>query len=166
MTTIISSLTLLLLLLAFSTHIFGLPANWFIIAILALWDWLAPDSSLSFNTLLIFTGMAFIGECIEFVLQAFGAQKYGASRSGNWGAILGAIAGALLGAPFLFGLGALAGAIGGAYLGCLGIELLNNRPLAEAKQAAWGAMLGKVLGMSLKIGIGIVLLVQAADLLF
>ena len=46
MTTIISSLTLLLLLLAFSTHIFGFPANWLIIAILALWDWLAPNSSM------------------------------------------------------------------------------------------------------------------------
>ena len=166
MTTIISSLTLLLLLLAFSTHIFGFPANWLIIAILALWDWLAPNSTLSLNTLLVFAGMAFVGECIEFGLQAFGAQKYGASRSGNWGAILGAIAGAILGAPFLFGLGALAGAIGGAYFGCLGVELLNKRPLADAKQAAWGAMVGKVLGMALKIGIGIVLLVQAVDLLF
>ena len=166
MTIFISVLIYLVLLIAFATHIFGLPANWIIIAVLWTWDWMNPDVTLSLKMYVLFIVAAFLGECVEFALQAAGARKYGASRSGNWGAIAGAIAGAIFGAPFFLGLGALCGAVLGAYFGCLGIELLNHRPLAEAKQAAWGAMLGKVLGLAVKIGIGVVLLVQAFSALF
>ena len=166
MTLFISAVIFLVLLLAFTTHVFGLPANWIIIAILWIWDWVTPGASIPLEMYLVFLGAAFLGECIEFGLQAFGARKYGASRSGNWGAIAGAIAGAIFGAPFFFGLGALAGAVLGAYLGCLGIELMNGRPGIEARRAALGAMLGKVLGLAVKIGIGVVLLVQAFGAMF
>lgn len=166
MSALIASITLLFLIIAFTTHVFGLPANWFIIAILAIWAWLSPDADIPLTTFVIYSLAALFGEAVEFALQAFGARKYGASRSGNWGAIGGAVLGAILGAPLLFGLGALFGAVGGAYLGCLGVELWKKRPLAEARRAAMGAMLGKVMGMAVKIGIGIVLLVQAVGLLF
>jgi uncharacterized protein YqgC (DUF456 family) len=166
MITLLSSFTAFLLLAAFLTHILGLPANWFILAILALWAWLVPHADIPLTTFAFFTLAALVGELVEFALQSFGAHKYGATRSGNWGALGGAILGAIIGAPFFLGLGALVGAVGGAYLGCLGIELINKRPLPEAKQAALGAMLGKVLGMAVKIGIGIVLLIQSFKLLF
>lgn len=166
MSTFIAAFVFLLLITAFSTHVFGLPANWLVILILWIWDLLNPEVSIPLQTYLLFLGFSFLGECIEFGLQTVGAKKYGASRSGNWGAIAGAIAGAIFGAPFLLGLGALVGAVVGAYFGCLGIELLNKRPVHEAKQAAWGAMLGKVLGLSVKIGIGAVLLVQSFDFMF
>ena len=166
MTLFISALIFLILLIAFSTHVFGLPANWLIIAILWIWDLMTPGTTIPLNMYLIFLGAAFLGECVEFVLQSAGARKYGASSSGNWGAIAGAIAGAIFGAPFFLGLGALAGAVLGAYLGCLGIELLNDRPLPEARRAAMGAMLGKVLGMAVKLGIGVVLLVQSFGAMF
>lgn len=159
-------ITFLLLVIAFSTHIFSFPANWFIILILGFWAWITPESTLTPSTFLIFVVVAFIGECIEFALQVVGARKYGASSSGNWGAFAGAIFGAILGAPFFLGLGALLGAVGGAYLGCLGVELMNHRPLADAKKAALGAMIGKVLGLAIKIGIGIAFLVHAFQLLF
>jgi len=166
MNTLFSYITFLFLLLAFSTHIFSLPANWFMLAILIIWAWIAPNADVSSTTFLVFTAAAFLGECIEFALQSIGARKYGATSSGNWGSIAGAVLGALVGAPFFFGLGALAGAIGGAYLGCLSIELWNNRLFQEAQRAALGAMFGKVLGLSVKIGIGIILLFQSARILF
>jgi uncharacterized protein YqgC (DUF456 family) len=166
MTLFISTVIFLVLLLAFTTHVFGLPANWIIIAILWAWDLMTPDARIPVSMYLVYLGAAFLGECIEFALQVFGARKYGASRSGNWGAIAGAIAGAIFGAPFFFGLGALVGAVLGAYLGCLGIELMNGRPAAEARRAALGAMFGKVMGLSVKIGIGAILLVQAFGAMF
>jgi uncharacterized protein YqgC (DUF456 family) len=166
MTTLLSISVFLLLFAAFALHVFGLPANWLIIAILWVWDMLSPDASIPVRTYALFVGAAVLGECVEFGLQIFGARKYGASSAGNWGAIGGAIAGAIFGAPFFLGLGALVGAVIGAYFGCLGVEILNHRPAHEARQAALGAMLGKVLGLSVKIGIGVVLLVQAFDVLF
>ena len=162
----LSIITFLLLVLAFFTHIFSFPANWFIILILGVWSWFTPDSSFTLNMLFVFVAAALAGEGLEFFLQSVGARKYGASSSGNWGAFAGAIGGAILGAPFLLGLGALFGAVAGAYAGCLGVELLNERSFADAKRAALGAMIGKVLGLAVKIGIGIVFLVHAFGLLF
>jgi uncharacterized protein len=166
MSTTIAIITFALLLIAFFTHILSFPANWLMILILAAWSWLSPDSSSILSTLLVFVGLAFLGECIEFVLQTVGARKYGSSPTGDWGAFLGAICGAIIGAPFFLGLGALAGAVGGAYLGCLGGELIKRRSLSEARMAAKGAMIGKILGMAVKIGIGFFFLVQSLELLF
>lgn len=166
MSTLLAILTFFLLVLAFFTHVFSFPANWFIILILGGWSWFNPESGLTLNTLFVFVAVALAGEVVEFVLQTMGARKYGASSSGNWGAFVGAIGGAILGAPFFLGLGALFGAIGGAFAGCLGVELLNERSFAEAKRAAIGAMIGKVLGLAIKIGIGIVFLVHAFGVLF
>lgn len=43
---------------------------------------------------------------------------------------------------------------------------MNERSFADAKRAALGAMIGKVLGLAIKIGIGIAFLVHAFGLLF
>ncbi len=166
MITFFSVTAALLICLAFATHLLGLPANWIILALLWGWDVFNPEVSVPLPTYVMFAVACLVGEGVEFGLQAAGAKKYGASRSGNWGAIAGAIFGAIFGAPFFFGLGALIGAVGGAYAGCLGAELLRKRPLHEARQAAWGAMVGKALGLAVKIGIGIILLFKSFGILF
>ncbi len=147
--------------LAFSFHLFGLPANWLIIFILWGWDSLNPEVSISFNSFVFFILFAVFGECVEFALQIFGARKYGASSSGNWGALAGAFAGAIFCAPLFFGLGAT----GDTYFGCLGVEMFKGCSFHQAKIAAWGAMVGKVLGLVVKIGIGIALMVKPLPLL-
>jgi hypothetical protein len=64
------------------------------------------------------------------------------------------VAGAIVFAPFLFGLGALLGAFAGAYAGSFVMEKLNGRSLQEAGRAALGAFWGKVFGVVAKIGLG------------
>ncbi len=88
------------------------------------------------------------------------AKKYGLSGRGNIGSFIGAIAGAILGVPFLFGIGALIGGILGAYVGGLVFELLGGKTFSQSRQAALGAMLGKLLGIIAKLsaGIGIIVL--------
>ena len=166
MSLLFASLTLLLAVLAFSTHIFGLPANWLILAVIAAWAWLNPGSNLDTLSIFMLVGAAVCGEVIEFGLQSIGGKKYGASRSGNWGAIVGAIAGAILGAPFFFGLGALPGSLLGAYGGCYAAERLANRSATEAALAAKGALIGKFFGLSVKMGIGVYLLISLYKMLF
>lgn len=89
-----------------------------------------------------------------------GQKKYGLSGRGNIGSFIGAIAGAILGVPFLFGIGALIGGILGAYVGGLVFELLGGKTFSQSRQAALGAMLGKLLGIIAKLsaGIGIIVL--------
>ena len=135
-------------------NIFGLPANWILLGLVALWKTLHPsaDMGLVFWVLLVF--IALMGEALEIGLQIFNAKRYGSSSSGTFAGMLGAIAGAILLAPLFFGLGALLGALAGAWTGCFLLEYLKGRPLHQAINAAFGAMMGRFLGTVCKCGAG------------
>ncbi len=150
-------ITCFLILLGFVLflNVFGLPANWILLALVGLWKYCYPDTAgLTGMFFIIMLALAIIGEILEFVLQVVKAKKYGSSSSGTFAGVVGAIVGAILLAPFLFGIGALIGALLGAYLGCLIMELAKGRPQKEAREAAFGAMVGRFLGTVVKCGIG------------
>ncbi len=136
-------------------NIFGLPANWIILAFVGLWAYIHPDAGnmgMLFFAMLI--GLAVIGEVLEMGLQVMKAKKYGSSSSGTMAGMVGAIVGAIAMAPLFFGLGAFIGALIGAWLGCYVMERLKGRPSKEATSAAFGAMVGRFLGTVCKCGIG------------
>lgn len=146
---------LALLVFALFLNIFGLPANWMILGLVALWKLVFPhgtDANWVFWTILIL--LAIIGEVLEFFLQLAKARKYGSSSSGTWGGMIGAIIGAILLAPLFWGIGAFIGALAGAWVGCFIMELCKDRSAAEARQAAMGALVGRFLGAACKIGVG------------
>lgn len=149
-----------LILLLFASQIlqiFSGPANWVAVGLIALWKWIHPDA-MSWSFVAAMGGLALTGEIMELILQGWGAKKYGASKLGGLGGIIGAIAGAILGAPLFFGLGALPGALAGAYLGCLVTEL-RDKSFAQARHAALGAFWGKAFGFTLKTALGAIIIV-------
>lgn len=136
-------------------NIFGLPGNWALLGLVALWKYVYPDTAqlgVAFFSMLI--GAAVIGELLEMSLQIAKARKYGSSSSGAFAGMVGAVAGAIMLAPMFFGLGALLGALIGAWIGCFVMELLKGRPRREALDAAFGAMVGRFLGTVCKCGAG------------
>lgn len=135
-------------------HVLSLPANWLLLGLAAAWAYFVGGADMGKGFFLLLFGLAALGEAIEFGLQLLGAKRYGATGKGNLGGILGAIAGAILGAPFFLGLGALLGAAAGAYAGCYFFERNHGREPAEARRAAMGALYGKILGLTAKIGCG------------
>ena len=161
MAEILAGLFLLVLLLALGLHIFGLPANWIILALVALWIGTHSQGDLRWGLFFILVLLAACAEVVEFLVQRMGSKRFGASNKGNWGGIAGAIVGALIGAPFLFGVGALPGALIGAFGGCFAVEKLQGRDFAEAKRAAIGAMWGKFFGLTAKVGFGVIILALA-----
>lgn len=152
-----ATLIILLLLVSQAVNIFGGPANWIALGLVVLWKWLYPDS-MGWGFVGVLTAMALIGEVLEFVLQTWGAKRYGASAKGNIGGIVGAIVGAIFGAPFLLGIGAILGALAGAYVGCLVLEL-PGKSMPEAKRAAQGAFWGKAFGFTVKFSLGAAMVV-------
>ena len=141
-------------------NLLTLPANWIMVALVFVWRFANPNpGAMDIFYLASVTGLAVVGEVIEFVAQAWGTKKYGSTNTGMLGGIIGAIAGAILCAPFFFGLGALFGALVGAWAGCYTIERLRGREAADAWQAAKGAMVGRFLGIAIKCGIGVTMLV-------
>lgn len=127
-------------------NLIGLPANWLILILAALWGWCMPAAGMGTWYWAGMAALAVLGEILETGVQLLQGKKRGSSSAGAAAGMIGGIAGAILMAPFLFGIGAFLGALLGAWAGCLGMELLRGRPRAEAFNAAWGAVMGRFLG--------------------
>lgn len=143
-------------------HVLGLPANWLLLGLVAVWKWLHPAMDAGWWFFGLLAGLALAGEVVEQAVQVIGGKRYGSSGKGLIGAFIGGFVGAIMGAPVLFGLGAIPGALLGAYAGGLIFELMHERPLAEAHRSAMGNMYGRILGSVLKLALGITMLVLSA----
>lgn len=81
---------------------------------------------------------------VDNFASAWGARKYGGSKWGMWGAVIGGVLG------MFFPLGPLVGLIVGPLAGALIAELLQRRPFEEALRSAWGTLVGLATGMAAK----------------
>ena len=82
----------------------GLPGAWLLIAAAITTDllqdmWMPASAPLTFHPITIGVAVlvAAIGEVLEFALSAAGAKRFGASRAGMLGSIIGGVLGALVG---------------------------------------------------------------------
>lgn len=80
---------------------------------------------------------------LDYLLPAAGAKKYGASKFGFWGAIIGIIIGIIYVPPL--------GMIIGAFIGAIVGEMLAGKQSYKALKAGWGVFVGVMLGMLLKL---------------
>jgi hypothetical protein len=79
-----------------------------------------------------------------------GAKKYGASKFGLWGSVIGMIIGIFFIPPW--------GIIVGAFIGALMGELASGKTGRSALRAGWGILVGNVLGVGLKLAFTVVVL--------
>ena len=85
-------------------NIFGLPANWVLLGLVALWKVVHPGAtSMDVWFWIMMVGMALVGEALEMGMQILKAKRYGSSSSGTFAGMIGAIAGAILLTPLFFG---------------------------------------------------------------
>ncbi|HEX3033095.1 MAG TPA: DUF456 family protein [Bacillota bacterium] len=93
-----------------------------------------------------------LGLALDYFAGVIGAQRFGASRYGTWGAVIGAVAG-LVFLPF--------GPFGIIVLPAVGVvlgEVLAGNSLEKALASAWGTCMGMLGGAVAKIGIGILMI--------
>lgn len=82
-------------------------------------------------------------QALDYILPAAGAKKYGATKAGFWGAVIGLILGLIWAPP----LGMILGAFIGAVIG----EMSAGKKTREAFKAGWGTFVGFLFGMLLKL---------------
>jgi len=80
---------------------------------------------------------------LDFLIPAWGAKRYGGSRYGVIGTIIGLLAGLVFFPPFGIVIGPIAGALVGEYL--------YGRSHKEATRAAFGSFVGFLLTTFLKL---------------
>lgn len=86
---------------------------------------------------------------VEIAGGYFGAKRFGATKWGAFGAMVGALVGLFFPFPGLI-IGPIVGAIAG--------ELLAGKRLVSAGKAGWGTLLGNLAGMIGKLAIGLVMI--------
>jgi hypothetical protein len=97
------------------------------------------------NFLIVMGVLSVAVSLLDYFFPAAGARKYGASKFGMWGSLAGMIAGLFV----LSGLGVLIGGLAGAVAG----ELLAGKQRDQALRAGWGAFLGNLLGVGVKLAL-------------
>lgn len=136
----------------------GLPGLWAYLAAVGLWKIVNEAAPISWTVILVAFAVAAIAEVIEFTLASRYATKYGGSRRAGWGAIIGGIAGAIVGVPIPI-VGSVIGSFVGAFAGAMIGELSVHGRHGDAGRAAWGALVGRVMAMAVKVALTVVVMV-------
>jgi uncharacterized protein YqgC (DUF456 family) len=96
---------------------------------------------------------------LDYVVPAGGAKKYGASKTGVAGSIIGMLAGVFFFPPFGLFIGAFVGALVG--------ELIARKGGKEALRAGWGVFVGIMVGTGLKLAFtGVILFFYIKELVY
>ena len=88
--------------------------------------------------------LTFIATGLDYVTPIIGAKRYGATKWGIWGSVLGMVIGIFF-SPF--------GMLLGAFIGAVAIEWLVQKERGKALKAGWGVFLGSLAGTALKLGV-------------
>jgi uncharacterized protein YqgC (DUF456 family) len=109
---------------------------------------LGTEKSLGWWNIAALVLLTLLSYALEFASGYFGAKRFGATKWGAFGAMIGAIAGLFFPFPGLI-IGPVVGAIAG--------ELVAGKRLVSAGRAGWGTLLGNLAGMIGKLTIGLVM---------
>lgn len=113
------------------------------VGLICLW-WARDFEAATFDetTVIIAAGVAIVSTALDYITPVIGAKKFGASKLGVWGSVIGMIVGIIWFPPF----GMILGALLGAMLG----ELYAGKEGGAATKAAIGVFLGTILGIIIK----------------
>lgn len=91
-----------------------------------------------------------LSQVAEYYARALGTQKFGGSKAGAWGAVVGSLIGL-----FFLPIGLLLG----PFLGALVAELASGRRAEEAVRAGFGGMVGVLGSVVVNVILALVLVV-------
>jgi len=118
----------------------GPPLSFFSLIILSYAKNWEPFST---TFLIVMAGLTILASVLDYVVPAIGAKKYGASKLGIWGSIIGMIFGLFIFPPW--------GVLVGAIIGALAGELVGGKKGKKALRATWGVFVGNIMGVGLKL---------------
>jgi len=137
----------------------GIPGTFMAAAAVLIWRLVEQGDTFTIWHFVIFLILAISGEAVEQLSSLFGAKKRGASKYGMSGAFLGGIAGAILGSMVIPVLGTIIGVFVGAFALTVFLEMtLGRKSRSEGVRIGVGALIGRLISVTYKYSIGIVML--------
>jgi uncharacterized protein YqgC (DUF456 family) len=104
-----------------------------------------PEKPFSMNFMLITALIVVVVTALDYVVPALGTKKWGGSRYGILGALIGIVIGLFIFPPFGFLIFPLLGAMVG--------EILNGSDTNKAFKSAFGTLIGLFLGTVMKLSV-------------
>jgi uncharacterized protein YqgC (DUF456 family) len=110
---------------------------------------LGPQKSIGWWSLAILVALTVTSYGLDLLGSWYGARRFGATRWGLVGAVLGAIVGLFFGLP---------GLLLGPFVGAFAAEIIAGKQLIAAGRASWGALLGNLAGTLAKLLIALTMI--------
>ena len=124
-----------------------LPGGVLIFAGILFYAWATAFRLVDGWWILVFLLLTLASYLMDYVATVWGARRYGASKAGAIGALLGGIVG-------FFTLGVV-GVFIGPFLGAVLGELVGGQSLIQAGRAGWGTVIGLLISIFLQFVIHI-----------
>ena len=120
----------------------GPPLSFIGLFLLALLRHFSPPLTPTFITILAIVTILVIA--MDYIIPLLGAKRYGASKWGVWGSVLGMAIG-IFWSPFAM--------LVGAFVGAVVVEWLVHKKKREALRAGWGVVMGTLFATILRLGV-------------
>lgn len=174
---VLAALLLVVLTLAgWALTLLGLPGNWLMLGLAAVYAWLIPDSwraDIGMRWIVALLVLAALGELLEFAAGAVGTQRAGGSRRSAIGALVGSLIGGVFGATVALPIPVIGPIVGallfggvGAAVGAVAGELSVGSKSEDSWRVGWGAFWGRLLGTGAKTLVGAVMVAAVIVALF
>jgi uncharacterized protein YqgC (DUF456 family) len=120
----------------------GPPLSFIGLFLLALLRHFSPPLTTPFVIILAIVTILVI--VMDYIIPLLGAKRYGASKWGVWGSVLGMAIG-IFWSPFAM--------LVGAFVGAVVVEWLVHKKKREALRAGWGVVMGTLFATILRLGV-------------
>jgi uncharacterized protein YqgC (DUF456 family) len=120
----------------------GPPLSFIGLFLLALLKHFSPP--LTPTLVIILAIVTILVSVMDYIIPLLGAKRYGASKWGVWGSVLGMAIG-IFWSPFAMVLG--------AFIGAVVVEWLVGKKKGEALRAGWGVVMGALFATILRLGV-------------
>ena len=137
----------------------GFGGTFLIVIDVLIYGLITRFSDISLPFVLTLLAIALGVELIELIFGAILAKKFGGSKWGMLGAILGGFIGALIGTPVMPVLGTLIGGFMGAFVGATLLEWIHTNKLNRGFRVGLGAFFGALGGKVTKLIAAIIMVI-------
>jgi len=122
----------------------GPPIAW--LALLLLQLTAGGEPPFGTGTLSLWAALVVLVTLLDYVVPVWGTKRFGGTKYGTWGSTIGLIAGLFFAPP-----GLLVGPFAGAVVG----ELIGGSDIRKALKAGFGAFIGFLTGVLLKLVVSV-----------
>jgi uncharacterized protein YqgC (DUF456 family) len=155
-------LLLAMLVVGLGIVVMNLPGLWLMAAAAGLYSLLTPEHYLFPWGIVTILVLCLVGEVLEFFGKAGGAKQAGGSgRAMLLATIGGVVGGIVLTIPVPI-IGTIAGGCFGAFVGALAGQMTVAGDVEHSTRVGWGAAKGTLVGILLKLFIGVVIVLLTA----